>query len=106
MAWRVNSTSSGLSSTSRISMDFSCIGSCSFESEVECRTLVDGRFRPDAPTVAVDDALDDRQTDAGSLIVLWAMQARGHPEKSDVVLHVDPHPIVFHEVHARAGLLS
>src|SRR5437899_10482076 len=87
-------------------MDFSCIGSCSFESEVECRTLVDGRFRPDAPTVAVDDALDDRQTDAGSLIVLGAMQALEHPEKFVCVLHVDPHPIVFHEVQARAGLLS
>src|SRR5437016_6102924 len=104
-AWRVNSTSSGLSSTSRIWTDCSTTGNCSFESKEECRALVDGPFRPDAPAVAVDDAVNDGQADTGSLIVLGAMQALEDAEKFVGVLHVEPHPVVLDEVRGGAVLL-
>jgi len=45
------------------------------EAEVNGRAFADLRLGPDAPAVALDDALRDRQTDPGAFELLCAVEA-------------------------------
>src|SRR6188508_3423674 len=75
----VKSTSSGLSSTSRISS----IGrsSRSAQGEVERGAFADLAFGPDVPAVAVDDALDGGEADAAAWKVRRRVQPLERPEQ-------------------------
>src|SRR5262249_38712501 len=104
-AWRANSTSFGLSSTSRISTRLSGIRATS-EREVERRAVVHLGLGPHPATVSVHDALHDGQPDAGPLVVLGTMQALEDAEQLVRVPDVESYPVVLHEVHAFAVLLA
>src|SRR5919109_1807983 len=112
-ACTASSTSSGLSSTSRISTGpsgtaagsppslLAPTGVASFahsEREGEGRAAVDGRLCPHAPAVAVHDALHDRQPDARPLVVLGAVQPLEDAEELVRVARVEAHPVVADEV--------
>src|SRR5579864_5133293 len=90
---RVSRTSSGLSSTKRISIAPSII--IASKRKVKCRALVDLCFRPDTSPVTVNDALHNRQTDAGSLEVLNAMQPLKDAEELVDIPHVKTRAVVF-----------
>lgn len=47
------------------------------------------RFRPDSPAVALDDAVDDRRSNAGSLELLGAMEALEGAERFLGLFHVE-----------------
>src|SRR6202171_3448951 len=85
-ACSVSLTSLGLSSTSRISARWSAMN-LSLRREVECCPPVDRRLGPDTPAVTLDDALHDRQADAGAFEILDAMQALEYAEQLVGVLH-------------------
>src|SRR5919197_4334909 len=76
-----NSTSFGLSSMSRISTVRSAMGRLSFQREEKHGAAVELRLSPDTPAVAVDDALHNRQADAGACIVLGTVQPLEHPKE-------------------------
>src|ERR1700738_4329927 len=78
-AFSASFTSLGLSSTSRISARWSVM-IWNSRREVECRALVNRRFGPDAPAVAMDDALHDRTPDAGAFEIIRALQPLDHAE--------------------------
>ena len=48
--------------------------------EGERRAVIDGRRGPDAPPMALDDALYDGKTDAGAFEVLGAVQSLKYAE--------------------------
>src|SRR5687767_15743331 len=83
----------------------SCMGGASLEREVKRGASVDGRVGPDAPAVAVDDALYDGQAHAGALIVLGAVQPLEDAEEFIGVLHVKTGAVVFHEIDALPVIL-
>src|SRR2546422_1927634 len=105
-AWRVNSTSFGLSSTRRISTMCSTMRGVSSECKRKRRALIDGRLGPDAPTVAMDDALHNRQAHARPFILFGAVQALEHAEELANVLHMKAHTIVLDEIDALAPYLA
>src|SRR5438477_565822 len=96
-AWSVNSTSFGLSSTSRISTICSVIRA-SIKSKVKCRAFVYFSLGPDAPAVAVDDALHDGQADARAFVILGAVQPLEDAEEFVGILHIETHAVVFDKV--------
>src|SRR5436189_1475447 len=100
--WSVNSTSFGLSSARRISTTFSVMSAVSPEREGKCRALVDGRLGPHPPTVAVDDPLHNRQTNARTVVLVGAVQALEHPEKFANVLHIKAYAVVLDKIDALA----
>ena len=57
---------------------------------MEGRALIDPAFRPDVPAVPVNDALNGRQSDAGTLELFGQMQALKNPEQLVRVAHVEP----------------
>src|SRR3984893_598528 len=89
-------TSLGLSSTSRISARWSVM-IWNSRREVECRALINRRFGPDSPAVAMDDALHDREADAGAFEILRAMQPLEHAEQLVGVSHIEASTIVADE---------
>src|SRR5574337_324258 len=93
-AMRISSSSSGLSSTSRII--FSVISVFS-KRKVESCAFVQGGLRPDAPAVAVDDALHGRQAYAGAGKLVHRVQALERAEEFFAVGHVESDPIVAHK---------
>src|SRR5581483_8375605 len=105
----VSCSSSGLSSTRRISaISISSSGlfmSVSFEREVECGSFADLRFSPDAASVAVNDALDEGEPDSGSLVLGLAVQSLKHAEELVRVPHVESDSVVPHVVNGLAVLL-
>src|SRR5438552_12262813 len=102
-AWRVSSTSLGLSSTSKISIMFSLIRDTLSESKAEGRSLIHFRFGPNAAAMTVDDALHGGQPHAGAFVVLGAVQALEDPEQFVGVAHIKAHAIVLHEIDGNAG---
>src|SRR5258706_16264000 len=78
----------------------------SWKREVERGPAIDLGFGPHPATVGQDDALDDRQPDPGAFVVLCAVQALEHAEQLVDVTHVEPGPVVAHEIGARAGGLA
>ena len=61
------------------------------------RAALAGRARdPDPPAVLGDDALADRQADAGARIRLLAVQALERLEDALGVLRLHPDPVVAH----------
>src|SRR5919201_778183 len=97
-ACRVRSTSSGLSSTSKISTPFSITGS-PLQSKEKGRTVARPGIGPHPPAVAVDDALDDGQAHPRPLVLLGAVEALEDAEELVGVLHVEPDAVVPDEVH-------
>src|SRR5581483_10416382 len=95
-ACSVSLMSLGLSSTSRMSVRSSCM-SGSLHCKVECRALADARLGPDPSAVAVDDALHDRQADAGPLEIFGAMQPLEHAKELVGVFHVEADSVVADE---------
>src|SRR2546422_185752 len=106
MAWRVNSTSFGLSSTRRISTMFSVMSDVSVERKGKRRALVDGRLGPDAPAVAMDDALHNWQAHARPVVLVGAVQALEHPEEFADVLHIKAYAVVLDKIDALATGLA
>src|ERR1700694_1658479 len=97
-AWSASSTSSGLSSTRRTSTCFSNFGIKALQSEMECRAKVGLGSGPDLASVAMDDALDGCQLDAGALVVLDSMKALKDTEKTTCVAHVETGSVVLDEI--------
>ena len=109
-ASRVRRTSPGLSSTSRISIGvvtaaIIALLSLSGEREVEGRALAGLGLDPDAPAVALDDLLADRQADAGARVLVPAVQALEDDEDALEVLRVDADAVVAHREDPLAAVL-
>src|SRR5262249_40455002 len=68
------------------------------EREVERRTFVGLRVRPDATAMTRDDALDRDEPDAAARELCFGMQALERHEQLVCVLHVEADAIVAHEV--------
>src|SRR5882672_5774556 len=113
-ARRVRSSSSWLSSTSRIV--FSIVPSCMLstlffedlgvahqrvcaapQGEVENGAVAHLALGPDAPAVTVDDALHRREPDPGSRVVAHRVQSLKSPEELVDIPHVEPGAVVAHE---------
>src|SRR5881628_3013076 len=65
----------------------------------EFRSLSDFRLGPDASAVARDDALDDRQADAGAGKLVLPVQALKDAKQLVVVAHVEARTVVAHAVN-------
>src|SRR6185312_4088308 len=102
--WRASSASSGLSSTRRISTSFRMNLSCA-DGKEERRADVGSRFRPDLAPVAVDDALDDREPDAGAFELFRAVKALEDAEQLVRITHVEAGAVVTHIIHGSRGCL-
>ena len=72
------------------------------ESKIECRTFIRRGFGPDAAAMPLDDALHNRQPNAGAFLIFGSMQALEHAEQFTRVLHVEANAIVAHEIHNSA----
>src|SRR5205823_3735271 len=70
----------------------------SFQREVERGTRVNLRFGPNPSAVPLDDPVDDRQADAGTLEILTAVHSLKHPEELAGVFHVEAGPIIPNKV--------
>src|SRR3990170_3748102 len=68
------------------------------QGEVEGRAAVRFGLGPDVSAVPVDDTLYGRQADPGSLELLLGVQSLKHPKELIGVLHVEPDPVIAHEV--------
>jgi hypothetical protein len=66
--------------------------------------LIHLRFSPDAPTVAMDDALHNRQPHAGALILFNAVQPLKHTEQLVSVPHIKAHAVILDEIDLLAIL--
>src|SRR5271166_1004914 len=112
----VNSTSSGLSSTRRIST--SCdmhllLGDREFrfllrfvfgqsDGEEKRCSLIDLRFRPNTATVFPNDALHDRQADSCAFEITSLVQPLKNSKKLPDILHLEAHPVVADKYNALA----
>src|SRR5262245_703117 len=101
----VSSMSFGLSSTStmgrRSGIDtvlHSLAGYCECERGAGARRA----FGANPAAMTLDDALGQRETDAGAFEVLHAMQALEHSEQLADVLHVEADAVVLDRVDALA----
>ena len=67
--------------------------------------MVDRPLCPHAPTMPLHDSLDDRQTDAGALELLGAVEPLEDAEQLVGVFHLESRTVVPDEVRqlARAG---
>src|SRR3989449_7677972 len=65
----------------------------------EFRSLADFRLGPDAPAVARDDALDDREADAGAGKLVLPVQALKDAKQLVVVAHVEARAVIAHAVN-------
>src|SRR5919206_1152010 len=101
-----NSTSFGLSSTSRISTVWSGMGRLSFQRKEKRGAAVGLRLGPDAPAMVVDDALHDREAHSRAGIVLGPVQPLEHPKELVGVAHVEAGAVVAHKVDGFAALLK
>src|ERR1017187_9921247 len=88
----VSSISLGLSSISRIVLALIWSPKC----EVERRAPVHLRFGPDAPAVAVNDALHGGQADAGAWKFGRPVQALKGSEQRTSVCHIEAGAVVAH----------
>src|SRR5262249_904598 len=97
-ARRVRTSSSGLSSTNRMSL--SCMGRFPHRSqrEVKGRALLDSGFRPDLTAMAVNDALHGGQPDARAREILLAVQALKGPEQFRAVGHLEADAVIADEI--------
>src|SRR5919108_4536467 len=120
-ARRVNASSSGLSSTSRIErscIERSCIDGSTSKREIKGRATAGGPLGPDLAAVAVDDALDRGEPDARARELVGRVQPLkraeqlgrvGHIEAGAVVAYVKrPPPVVCRDadVHMRGRALA
>src|SRR5688572_19052429 len=95
----VSSASSGLSSTSRISICSYCsIGSAPWKREVEGRADARLPFGPYTPAVLVDNALHQREAYAGSGKLGGVVQALEHAEELRAETRVESGAIVPHKI--------
>src|SRR2546426_12760462 len=77
------------------------------QSKKEFRSLADFCLGPDAPAVARDDALDDREADAGAGKLVLPMQALKDAKQLVVVAHVEARTVVGQAVNqVCAGALA
>src|SRR5437588_3531784 len=65
----------------------------------ELRSPAEFRLGPDASAVARDDALDDREADAGAGKLVLPMQALKDAKQLVVVAHVEARAVVAHAVN-------
>src|SRR5579863_10107032 len=114
----VNSASSGLSSTNRISTScdmhllylngrFWLLASLILgrtENEEKRCSLVDRRLGPNSATVPLNDALHDRQANSSALEIAGLVQALKNSEKLFRVLHLEADPVVANKYNALAVL--
>src|ERR1017187_4972855 len=98
-ACSMSSTSSGLSSTSKMSARWSGMRGGAFRCKVKSRAAIHRCFGPDTTAMALNDALHDRQADAGAGEILGAMQPLKHVEQLAGILHVEADPVVGDEEH-------
>src|SRR5687768_6901618 len=102
----VNSSSSGLSSTSKITLSLISPPFSSLKREIKCRALIDFPFGPDFAAVAVHDALDRRQPNPRAVEFGHGVQALKGAEQLAGIGHVEPGAIVAHEVDRPAVVLA
>src|SRR6266704_3710241 len=102
-ARRVSASSSGLSSTSRMTR-CRMAAPRSLKGEIEGGAAIDRPLGPHAAAVPVDDPLHRSEADAGPGKLLRRVEPLERAEQLVGVRHVEPHPIVPHEVHRMAVL--
>src|ERR1700679_3601212 len=109
----VNSTSSGLSSTRRIStscdidhllvfcsfLSFFCVAFRRSEGEEKRCPFVQFRLRPNLPAVFANDALNNCQTHSRSFKVTRFVQPLKNPEELAYILHLEAHTVVPDKKH-------
>src|SRR5881409_1365174 len=101
----VSSTSSGLSSTSRMTL-FALLMFRLREIEEEGRAVARLGVHPDPAVVAVEDALHDRQADAGASELALVMQALEGTEQAVGIGHVEADAVVGDEAILLAVVLD
>src|SRR5574341_160874 len=94
----VKRTSLGLSSTNKISTACSSMGGLSSEGKVKRRTVVDRSLGPDAPAMAMNNALHNRQAYTGPFILFGPVQALEHPEQFVHVGHIETGAVVLDKI--------
>src|SRR4051812_1593683 len=95
----VSSASSGLSSTSRISISSnSCIVVAPRKREVEGRPLADAAFGPDAAAVTRNDTVNQRESHARSGKLRSVVQTLEDPEELGCVFRIEPRAVVLNVV--------
>src|SRR4051812_37144164 len=94
-----SSRSSGLSSTSstRVGSSF-IVDLLGGQREVEGGADLELGVGPHAAAGAEDDAVGQRQPDAGALVLLGSVQSLKHAKKLVRIAHVEAGPVVSHEV--------
>src|SRR2546426_131573 len=102
-AMRVSSSSSGLSSTSRMifGMHVSGSGGCR-QGKEEGGAAARLAVGPDRAAVPRDHAVHVGQADAGALEFCRRMQALKYAEQLAGVIHVETHTVVAYEISVRA----
>src|SRR5438105_10385436 len=95
-ARRVSAASSGLSSTSRMTL-FESFMACFLQAEEERCPVAGHRVHPDLPPVPAEDALHDGQPDARARELALVMQALEGTEQAVRIGHVEAHPVVGDE---------
>src|SRR5579859_1792331 len=106
-AWIINSSSSWLSSTSRICSDFAISLPPVGKREEERRADLELPLPPDAPAMPLDDAVYGREAHAVPFEFIRRMQALEDIEQFAGVLHVEARAIVLHiEDSAAFGILD
>src|ERR1700676_2354633 len=116
----VSSTSSGLSSTSRISTSCdmhlllerrsACLLArlalgCA-QREEKCRPMIDFSGDPNPATVLPNDALHKRQADSSTLEIARRVQPVKDSKKLSRIPHVETHPVVPDENHPLVVLVD
>src|SRR5262245_32973146 len=101
-ARKVRISSSGLSSTSKITE--SSVTPPSSHREVEGRARPGRGLGPHAATMTVDHALDDGQADPGPGKLVHGVQALERTEELARVVHVEADAVVAHGIGRAAGV--
>src|SRR5438105_5045055 len=70
--------------------------------KIKCCSLIDRGLGPDAPAVAVENTLDDRQSHSSPLVILGAVKSLEHTKEFMDILHIKADAIVFDEIGAVA----
>src|SRR5439155_2532259 len=91
-------SSSGLSSTSRITWLCMPIPFVASQTEVDGRAMIRGRLRPGPPAVAVNDPLHGSQANARSIELALLVQALERGKQFVGVSHIEARAVVSHEV--------
>src|SRR5262249_222264 len=107
LIWRSNPSGGGCRSSSaregwtarssvvRSGRRIACLFHGPWQGDVQGGTMVDLAFRPDAPAVAMDDAVDRGEADARALELIISMQTLEHAEQLVRVAGIEAGAVVL-----------